>query len=116
MQKRNQRKKLASRHRNVDAISRGYELASSEDQAFRAIRLGSPRMVFKSHLHQNPLECWLKNRLLGRLRVSDPKPKNLHISPDEGMLMLHVLAPLWEPLVLGSPIVGKLAKETLAWR
>ena len=28
--------------------------------------------------------------------------------------MLHVLAPLWEPLVLGSPIVGKLAKETLA--
>ena len=73
-------------------------------------------MVFKSHLHQNPLECWLKNRLLGRLRVSDPKPKNLHISPDEGMLMLHVLAPLWEPLVLGSPIVGKLAKETLAWR
>lgn len=89
MQKRNQRKKLASRHRNVDAISCGYELASSEDQAFRAIRLGSPRMVFKSNLHQNPLECWLKNRLLSRLRVSDPKPKYLHISPDEGTFLPH---------------------------
>lgn len=73
-------------------------------------------MVFKSHLHQNPLECWLKNRLLGRLKSFWSKTKELAHITRWGDADAACSCPTVGTSGAGKPHCGQVSKGDPGWR